>query len=233
MNGALMIGQLVTLDEALIANIATVSLSGMTPDMSFKVISLSKTFWTVWTLIRLQAVVSSTVHYKIVSPMETFTADSTKVSFFVGMILLVNPQIRRSWKRFRTEFTFVRFNSLVPPHVYQQVIIPKEALATLGAQKRFSLLVQLPNVQTMISSVRKLFPTKAAFKCLRFCMGLNMRFQTFCRGESFIAYSTKLLLFSFDRSTVFGFHMITEMFGTFEGLLTKLTTERSLLGVEC
>lgn len=94
--------------------------------------------------------------------METFPADCTKMSFLISVIFFVNIQIRSPGERFRTKFALVRLDAIVPSHVNQQIIVPHEALTTLGAEKSFTLRMLLLHMLAVQIAIGELLNTMFA-----------------------------------------------------------------------
>lgn len=157
--------------------------------------------------------------------METLPADRAEMSFFIGVIFFVNIQIRRPGERFRTELALVRLNTVVSSHVNQQIIVPHEALTTLGAEKTFALHVLLLQMLPVQIAVGELLLAMFAGNDFLLKVSLPVVFQGFCRRKTLLAYVANFGLFRRFLFTVLRIDVIPEMFRPLEGLFTELTFE--------
>lgn len=231
MNGASVVGKLVKLNESHIANVTFVAFSGVTTNVRLEVIALGKRLRAVRTFVGFQSVVSTAVYHQIVMTMETFPADRAEMSFFIGVIFFVNIQIRSPGERFRTELALVRLNTVVSSHVNQQIIVPHEALTTLGAEKSFALHVLLLQMLPVQIAVGELLLAMFAGDDFLLKVSLPVVLQGFCRRKTLLAYVANFGLFRRFLFAVLRIDVIPEMFRPLEGLFTELTFEWPFSGM--
>lgn len=89
-NVAFVLSQMVSLNEAVAADIAFIPFASMSSHMRLEIVTLRETLDTMWTLVRSLPGVHSSVHQQIVGTLETLAAYRAEVRLFTRMIPLVD-----------------------------------------------------------------------------------------------------------------------------------------------